>query len=208
MPDMNGLEITRQIRKVVGEKAPIIILTAYEWSDIEEDAHEAGVTAFCAKPLFMSDLKSALKAGHNIVPNSEENKSVKTTFDNIRVLVVDDVEMNREIAEFILTERGFVVELANDGSDAVTMVENSPKSYYDAILMDVQMPTMNGYEATRAIRNMDREDVKKIPIIAMTANAMDEDRAAALKCGMSAHIAKPLDINALFEMMDKIFNKR
>lgn len=208
MPDINGLETTRRIRKVVGGSAPIIILTAYEWSDIEEEAHEAGVSAFCAKPLFMSDLKSALKAGHNIVKNREESTHEKINFDNIRVLVVDDVEMNREIAACILTERGFVVEMANDGSDAVTMTENSPEGYYDAILMDIQMPTMNGYEATRAIRNMDREDVKKIPIIAMTANAMDEDRAAALKCGMNAHIAKPLDINAFFELLSKLFNKK
>ncbi|MDE7391799.1 MAG: response regulator, partial [Treponemataceae bacterium] len=205
MPEMNGVETARKIRNSVGENAPIIILTAYDWTDIEEEARAVGVTAFCAKPLFMSDLKSALLAANN--PSAqEESDAAPWTLENFsgkRVLLVDDVDMNREIAEIILEEAGFVVETAPDGTDAVAMVEQSSERYYDAILMDVQMPTMNGYEATRTIRNLPRDDVKTLPIIAMTANAMDEDKEAALKNGMSDHIAKPLDITALISVLKK-----
>ncbi|MDE5582053.1 MAG: response regulator, partial [Treponemataceae bacterium] len=208
MPEMNGVETARKIRSSVGENVPIIILTAYDWTDIEEEARAVGVTAFCAKPLFMSDLKSALLAANN--PSAqEESDAAPWTLENFsgkRVLLVDDVDMNREIAEIILEEAGFVVETAPDGTDAVAMVEHSPERYYDAILMDVQMPTMNGYEATRTIRNLPRDDVKTLPIIAMTANAMDEDKEAALKNGMSDHIAKPLDITTLISVLKKFLN--
>ena len=208
MPEMNGVETARKIRSSVGENVPIIILTAYDWTDIEEEARAVGVTAFCAKPLFMSDLKSALLAANN--PSAkEESDAAPWTLENFsgkRVLLVDDVDMNREIAEIILEEAGFVVETAPDGTDAVAMVEHSPERYYDAILMDVQMPTMNGYEATRTIRNLPRDDVKTLPIIAMTANAMDEDKEAALKNGMSDHIAKPLDITTLISVLKKFLS--
>lgn len=202
MPETSGVETTRLIRKVVGDEAPIIILTAYDWSDIEDEAKEAGVTAFCAKPLFMSDLKSALIAANNL--NGKEPESPAWTladFSGKRVLLVEDIELNREIAEVILEESGFQVESAPDGTDAVSMVEKSEEYYYDIILMDVQMPIMNGYEATRTIRNMPRKDVKNLPIIAMTANALEEDKEAALKNGMNAHIAKPLDINIFMEVL-------
>lgn len=205
MPEMNGIETARRIRKAVGNEAPIIILTAYDWNDIEEEAHEAGVTAFCAKPLFMSDLKSALLAANN---SNEDEKSETPSwtledFHGKRVLLVDDVDLNREIAQVILEEAGFVVETAPDGTDAVQMVEKSSEGYYDVILMDVQMPIMDGYEATRTIRTMPRSDAKTVPIIAMTANAMDEDKEAALKNGMSAHIAKPLNIDTFISVLKK-----
>lgn len=205
MPHMNGVETARGIRKVVGEDAPIIILTAYEWSDIEDEAKEAGVMAFCSKPLFMSDLRNALMTTLRGPKQKDEEDWKKVDFFGKRVLIVDDVEMNREVTEFILSESGFDVELASDGTDAVEMVKNSPENYYDVILMDVQMPTMNGYEATRAIRQMDRKDVIKMPIIAMTANAMEEDKAEALQNGMNAHIAKPLDIKNFFEVLKNLF---
>lgn len=204
MPEMSGVETARRIRSVVGSDAPIIILTAYDWSDIEEEAKAAGVTAFCAKPLFMSDLKSVLIASNN--PNDIREDVAEWTladFGGKRILLVEDIELNREIAEVILTESGFVVETAPDGTDAVTMVEKSEENYYDAILMDVQMPIMNGYEATRAIRNLPREDVKDLPIIAMTANALEEDKEAALKNGMNAHIAKPLDMDIFISVLKK-----
>ncbi len=202
MPDLNGVETARRIRAIAGEDAPIIILTAYEWADIEEEARNAGVTAFCAKPLFMSDLKNALLSSQN---REEESKPLveQDRFKGSRVLVVDDLEMNREIAEFILSESGFVVETAPDGTDAVEMVRKSPEGHYDVILMDVQMSTMDGYEATRAIRSLEREDVKAMPIIAMTANAMEEDKAQALKSGMNAHIAKPIDVRNFFDVLGK-----
>ena len=205
MPETSGVETARRIRSIAGEDVPIIILTAYDWSDIEEEATAAGVTAFCAKPLFMSDLKSALLAANNKSSGTEEEAAAWTLadFSGKRVLLVDDIELNREIAQIILEEAGFVVEFAPDGTDAVAMVEESEEHYYDVILMDIQMPIMNGYEATRAIRNMPRKDVKQMPIIAMTANALEEDKEAALKNGMDAHIAKPLDMEIFIEILKK-----
>ena len=205
MPETSGVETARRIRAVAGEDAPIIILTAYDWSDIEEEAIAAGVTAFCAKPLFMSDLKSALLAASNASSGKEEEAAVWTLadFSGKRVLLVDDIELNREIAEIILEEAGFVVEFAPDGTDAVAMVKGSKEHYYDVILMDIQMPIMDGYEATREIRSLPRQDVKQMPIIAMTANALEEDKEAALKNGMDAHIAKPLDMEIFIGMLQK-----
>ncbi len=202
MPETSGVETARRIRKAVGEEAPIIILTAYDWTDIETEAREAGVTAFCAKPLFMSDLKSALLAANNLL--EKEDKAAAWTladFSGKRILLVEDIELNREIAEVILTETGFLVETAPDGTDAVDMVRKSEENYYDAVLMDVQMPIMNGYEATRTIRNLPRRDVRDLPIIAMTANALEEDKEAALKNGMNAHIAKPLDVDVFIQVL-------
>ncbi len=206
MPETSGIETARKIRSAVGDESPIIILTAYDWTDIEEEAKEAGVTAFCAKPLFMSDLKSALLAANNVDARAREDESAawqKSDFGGKRVLLVEDIEMNREIAEVILTESGFEVESAPDGTDAVDMVKKSAENYYDVVLMDVQMPIMNGYEATRTIRSLDREDVKTLPIIAMTANALEEDKAAALKSGMNDHIAKPLDVELFMNVLAK-----
>lgn len=202
MPELSGVETARKIRSVVGSDAPIIILTAYDWSDIEDEAKAAGVTAFCAKPLFMSDLKSALLAANNLL-EKEDEAAVWTLedFSGKRVLLVEDIELNREIAEVILEEAGFVVESAPDGTDAVAMVEQSEEYYYDAVLMDVQMPIMNGYEATRTIRSMPRRDVKDLPIIAMTANALEEDKEAALKNGMNAHISKPLNMDIFISVL-------
>lgn len=196
------METARKIRNVAGSDAPIIILTAYDWSDIEEEAKAAGVTAFCAKPLFMSDLKSALLAANNLTDKEDEIASwTLEDFEGKRVLLVEDIELNREIAEVILEEAGFVVESAPDGTDAVAMVEQSEEYYYDAVLMDVQMPIMNGYEATRTIRSMPRKDVKDLPIIAMTANALEEDKEAALKNGMNAHISKPLNMDIFIAVL-------
>ncbi len=203
MPETSGIETARRIRNVVGDSAPIIILTAYDWSDIEEEASSAGITAFCAKPLFLSDLKSVLLAANNLAAKKEDEAAEWTLadFGGKRILLVEDIELNREIAEVILTEAGFVVECAPDGTDAVSMVEKSEEYYYDAILMDVQMPIMNGYEATRTIRNLPRKDVRDIPIIAMTANALEEDKEAALKNGMNAHISKPLDMDVFIAVL-------
>lgn len=202
MPETSGIETARKIRRVVGDEAPIIILTAYDWTDIEEDARAAGVSAFCAKPLFMSDLKAVLVAANNLGGNEEKIAAwTLADFSGKRILLVEDIELNREIAEVILMEAGFEVESAPDGTDAVEMVKNSEEYYYDAVLMDVQMPIMDGYEATRTIRALPRKDVKKLPIIAMTANALEEDKEAALKNGMNAHISKPLDMDIFMEVL-------
>ena len=186
---------------------PIIILTAYDWSDIEDEAKLAGVSAFCAKPLFMSDLRTVLLAVNHLAAKEEQVAAwTLADFKGKRVLLVDDIEMNREIAEEILKETGFMVESAPDGTDAVDMVKASEEYYYDVILMDVQMPIMDGYEATKIIRTLPREDVRDMPIIAMTANAMDEDKEEALKSGMNDHIAKPIDMDLFMEVLGKFLN--
>ncbi|MCM1057860.1 MAG: response regulator [Firmicutes bacterium] len=204
MPGLSGVETARQIRKVIGSGAAIVILTAYEWSDIEDEARAAGVTAFCAKPMFMSDLKNVLLAANNLQEKQEEVPEwTLADFSGKRVLLVEDNELNREIAQVILEESGFLVDTAPDGTDAVAIMEKAEEHYYDAILMDVQMPIMDGYEATRTIRRLPREDVKDLPIIAMTANAMEEDKEAAIKNGMNAHIAKPLDMDIFIGVLKK-----
>lgn len=203
MPEMSGIETTRRIRAAIGEEAPIIILTAYDWTDIEEEARQVGVTAFCAKPLFMSDLKSTLLSANNLNKQEEPISIERPDFSGKRILLVEDNELNREIAIAILEESGFAVESAPDGTDAVEMVKNAEANHYDAVLMDVQMPTMDGYEATRTIRTLPRNDIKTLPIIAMTANALEEDKEAALKNGMNAHIAKPIDIDTFLSVLEK-----
>ena len=201
MPELSGIETCRRIRAAIGHDAPIIILTAYDWTDIEEEARLAGVTAFCAKPLFMSDLKATLLAANNMAEKTEASPWTREDFSGKRILLVEDNELNREIAQAILEETGFAVETAPDGTDAVAMVGASEEYYYDAVLMDVQMPVMDGYEATRTIRSLPRKDVSTLPIIAMTANAMEEDKENALKSGMNAHIAKPLDIELFLKTL-------
>ncbi len=204
MPELSGIETCRRIRAAIGQEAPIIILTAYDWTEIEEEAKEAGITVFCAKPLFMSDLKSALLAANHLAEQEEARASwADTDFTGKRVLLVEDNELNREIAQAILEETGFTVETAPDGTDAVDMVRRAEEGWYDAVLMDVQMPVMDGYEATRTIRALPRKDVRDLPIIAMTANAMEEDKETALKNGMNAHIAKPLDIELFLSILRK-----
>ncbi|MCM1397927.1 MAG: response regulator [Clostridium sp.] len=207
MPGLSGVETARQIREAVGDEVPIIILTAYDWSDIEDEARAAGVTAFCAKPMFMSDLRTVLLAANNLLEKKAEAPEwTLADFSGKRILLVEDIELNREIAQMILEETGFVVDSAPDGTDAVAIMEKVEENYYDAILMDVQMPIMNGYEATRTIRRLPRNDVKDLPIIAMTANALEEDKEAALMNGMNAHIAKPLDMNVFISVLRKFID--
>ncbi len=204
MPEQNGIETVRQIRRVVGMTAPVIILTAYDYSDIEQEAKAAGVTTFCTKPLFMSDLKHALsRAISGVETESKADDLTATNFDGKRVLLVEDIEVNREIAKAVLTEIGLDVDDADDGTVAVEKFKAAPTNRYDLILMDVQMPKMNGYEATRAIRALDRPDAKTVPIVAMTANAFEEDKDNALKAGMNDHLAKPLDIPKLLATLTK-----
>ncbi len=205
LPDMNGVEVTRRIRKEMGENVPVIILTAYDWSDIEIEAKEAGVTAFCRKPLFLSELRSCL---HSVI-NPEEKKETKPAGGISkrhagRILLAEDVEMNQEIAAAILGDAGFSTEIAGNGEIAVDMLKKSKPGYYQLVLMDVQMPVMNGYEATREIRRLENPKLASIPIIAMTANAFEEDKQEALKCGMNGHIPKPIDIDNLFETLDAV----
>lgn len=208
LPDMNGIEIARRIRQEMGKDVPIIILTAYDWSDIEEEAKEAGVTAFCAKPLFLSDLSGCLNSIVNKNDEGEAEEGIWKTVHTGRLLLADDNELNREIATAILEEAGFSIETAENGQIAVDMLKSSEAGYYQLVLMDVQMPVMDGYEATAQIRNLDDKELASIPILAMTANAFEEDKRAALQCGMDGHIAKPIDIKKLLETLDEILDKR
>ncbi len=201
MPDMNGIETVRRIRALIGDSKPIIILTAYDWTDIEEEAREAGVTAFCSKPLFMSELREAL-----LKPLEEETaetaeKPLDETFEGKSILLVEDNELNQEIAATILEEHGFSVDLAGDGTVAVEKMETADADRYDLILMDIQMPHMDGYEATRRIRALEDRVKANIPIYAMTANAFEEDRQKALDAGLNGHIAKPIDIANLIAVL-------
>ncbi len=187
MPDMNGIELVRRIRKIIGDEVPIIILTAYYWGDIEQEAREAGVTAFCTKPLFTSDLTG-------IFLQHETTVEETVSFEGERILLVEDNELNREIAQFMLEEAGFDVEIACDGQDAVHAMQECEDGRFDYVLMDVQMPIMNGIEATKQIRSSDRKYLRKVPIIALTANAFNEDVEKCLEAGMNAHLAKPFRI--------------
>ncbi len=210
MPDLSGIEVVRQIRAVIGDETPIIIVTAYDWTSIEDEAKEAGVTAFCNKPIFLSELRDILiSATGNGVKKEEEVKQPEADEKNryMRLLLVEDNELNREIASTLLRAKGFTVEEAVDGNAAVKMVKKSEPGYYSLVLMDIQMPNMNGYDATKAIRALKNKKVAGVPIIAMTANAFDEDRRQALECGMNDHIAKPIDVDKWMEVIYRVTKK-
>ena len=205
LPDMNGIEVTRQIRSL-GDDTPIIILTAYDWSDIEVEARAAGVTAFCAKPMFMSDIRDTLMTAIGQKQAEAETAILPTAGSDFRgryILLVEDNELNSEIAVEILNEYGFLVDTAENGAEAVEKVKNSKPGNYDLVLMDVQMPVMNGYEATKQIRALDNPALAGITILAMTANAFDEDKKKALECGMDGFLSKPIVIEELISILQK-----
>ena len=204
MPDMNGVEVVRRIRKVIADDTPIIILTAYDWSDIEEEAKKAGVTAFCAKPVFLSELRKILEEPFTVHSTASDILEDDIIFEGKRILLVEDNELNQEIAVEILQEAGFQVETADDGAAAVDRLKKAVPGQYDLVLMDIQMPVMNGYEAAEQIRKLEHTEISNIPIIAMTANAFEEDKKQALDAGMDGHIAKPIDIPELMEMLRNV----
>ncbi|MGM9603443.1 MAG: hybrid sensor histidine kinase/response regulator [Faecousia sp.] len=207
MPDMDGIATTRAIRRAVGRDVPIIIISAYDWSDIEQEARAAGANAFISKPLFRSRLAKAFST----LVGEEEQKEQETPtaalealdLSGHRILLVEDNALNAEISAEVLRMTGLSVELACDGIEAVDRMAEVDDGYYDLIFMDIQMPRMNGYDATRAIRAMSRHYCKQIPIIAMTANAFAEDVQAAKTVGMNEHIAKPLDLTVLANTLEK-----
>ena len=206
LPDMNGIEVTRQIRSL-HDDTPIIILTAYDWSDIEVEAKAAGVTAFCSKPMFISDLRETLMSALGQKPADAVQRLLpekNADFKGRHILLVEDNELNREIAQEILQEYGFLVDSAENGAVAVEKVSTAAPGSYDLVLMDVQMPIMDGYTATRKIRALDDPARAKLPILAMTANAFDEDRRNALESGMNGFLSKPIVIGDLVQELHKI----
>ena len=207
MPDMNGLETIRRIRKVIGPDTPIIILTAYDWTDIEQEAKEVGVTAFVSQPPFMSELRAVLTQKTQPAEVCEEDTAKCSRYQGLKVLLVEDNALNSEIAAMILEEAGLNVDTVPDGIDAVERMISAAPDRYDVILMDIQMPQMDGYTATQEIRTLSDNRKANIPIIAMTANAFEEDKEKALKAGMNGYISKPIDIQAILTVFDKVFGK-
>ncbi|MBR1781243.1 MAG: response regulator [Oscillospiraceae bacterium] len=206
MPDLSGIEAARRIRQAVGDDSPILLITAYDWPSIKDEALAAGVNAFCNKPIFLSELHAALL---QVIEGSEAGEAAETPqeaadFSGRRVLLVDDIEVNREIAAMMLGAHHLEVEQAVNGQEAVDMIAASRPGYYDLVLMDIQMPVLDGYAATRAIRALDDPTLAAIPIIAMTANAFKEDEQAALDAGMQGHIPKPLDVDRLLATLSQL----
>lgn len=208
MPDLSGVETVREIRKVVGDDSPIILMSAYDWSEIEQEARQAGVTGFISKPLFASDLhktlKQSVKRPGGETPVQTAEPTAQGVFKGKRILLAEDNELNREIATEILQEAGFLVESVENGQQACDKMQQAAPGYYSLILMDIQMPIMDGYAATRTIRGMENPAASTIPIIAMTANAFEEDRKQALEAGMNGHLAKPIDVDKMMELLREL----
>ncbi len=203
MPGMDGLAALKEIRRYLGDATPILIISAYDWSDIEEEAKAAGAQGFISKPLFRSNLYLGLRhfaGGEEPVVQVQEERTEE--FSGKRILLSEDNDLNWEIAEDILTEAGFEVERAENGKVCVESFEKSETGYYDIILMDIRMPVMNGYEAAKAIRALPRKD-SSLPIIAMTADAFSDDIKHCLECGMNEHVAKPIDVDRLTQILKK-----
>ncbi len=207
MPGMDGIEVTREIRRQVGEDVPIIIISAYDWSDIEVSARAAGANAFLSKPLFKSKMvylfKELLGNEKNLQSLSALQAVRKDNFSGKRTLIVEDNELNAEIAGEILGMTGLEIEYAKDGKEALDKMTEAKAGYYDIVFMDIQMPIMDGYEATRAIRSLPGDYPRTVPIIAMTANAFMADVQACKAAGMNEHIAKPLDLDHLFRVLNQ-----
>jgi signal transduction histidine kinase/CheY-like chemotaxis protein len=205
MHGMNGLETTKAIREVAGDNIPVTIISAYDWSGIEQEAAEAGISSFVSKPLFKSRM---IRLFNDLIGDAKEineeeplSEFEKMDFSGRHILLAEDNELNAEIAQEILGMTGVDVEWVSNGREAVEKAEESPDGYYSLIFMDIQMPVMNGYEATKKIRSMDRQYLKSLPIIAMTANAFSEDVHAAKQAGMDAHISKPLELETLQKIL-------
>lgn len=207
MPGMDGIKTAREMRKKLGNDVPILLISAYDFSDVEEEAREAGVNGFLSKPLFRSTLYYGLKPYIDAPEKAPEPEQHVISFAGKRVLLAEDNELNWEIASELLKEQGLELDWAENGQICVDMFQNSLVGYYDAVLMDIRMPIKDGYEATEMIRSMDRPDAS-LPIIAMTADAFSDDIQRCLDHGMNAHVAKPIDVKELSRILNSAFNKQ
>lgn len=205
LPDMDGIETARELRRQLGDDVPILLMSAYDWSEIEAEARAAGISGFLMKPLFRSTLYYGLKPYAAEKEAQAAKEDAGPVFSNKRVLVAEDNELNWEIACELLQGLGLELEWAENGQICLDMFQQAPPGYYDAVLMDVRMPVMNGYEATEAIRALDRPDAS-LPIIAMTADAYSEDIQRCLAHGMNAHVAKPIDIKEVARILKRFLN--
>ena len=210
LPGMDGIQTARELRRRCGKDTPILIISAYDWGEIEKQAREAGVCGFISKPLFKSTLFYGLRqfAGGGSSEVEAVPAREKVDLSRWRVLLAEDNDLNWEIAQELLEEQGLTLERAENGKICADMFAASQPGYYDGILMDIRMPVMTGYEATEAIRAMDHPDAKEIPIIAMTADAFSEDMQKCLDCGMNAHIAKPIDVDVVARLLTKYIEQR
>ena len=201
---MDGIETARKLRGIYGSELPILLISAYDWSEIEKEAREAQISGFIAKPLFKSTLYYGLRrfAGEEEAPETAD-QAAGPDFTGRRILLAEDNELNWEIAEELLSELGLKLDWAENGQICVDKFAASPEGTYDAVLMDIRMPVMTGYEATRAIRALERKDAAEIPIIAMSADAFSEDIQKCLACGMNAHIAKPIDMREVTRLLER-----
>ena len=204
MPDMDGIETTKQIRSIVGSDSAIIILTAYNWDDVIDEAVSAGVDSFLAKPLFASNVLDEFKTALQKKNDEMTREEHKADLNGRRILLAEDMLVNAEIMRELLQMRGMETDHAENGKICLDMFSSKPEGYYDAILMDMRMPEMDGLEATRAIRALDRTDAKEIPVIALTANAFDEDVQKSLQAGLNAHLSKPVEPDSLFATLEHL----
>lgn len=207
MPELNGMELLRQIKDDERlQHIPVIILTSYNWDDVADEARLAGVDTFVPKPLFAANVMDEFREA--IRKKNEQAGTRDVSLKGRRILLAEDVDVNAEIMLMLLSMREIEADLAQNGEIAVRMFEEHESGYYDAILMDLRMPVMDGLEASRIIRGMDRDDAKSIPIIALTANAFDEDVQRSMQAGLNAHLTKPVEPEILFETLENMIGYR
>ena len=203
LPGMNGIQVAKKLRSHLGKEVPILLISAYDWSEFETEAREAGISGFISKPLFRSTLFYNLRKYMGIEEAYDQRQEQVTELAGCRILLAEDNELNWEVASELLSDLGVELEWAEDGRVCLEKFEKSPAGYYDAILMDIRMPHMTGYEATQAIRKLNHPDALSVPIIAMSADAFSEDKQRCLDCGMNAHIAKPIDVVEITKLLEK-----
>lgn len=203
LPDINGIQVAREIRRNLGDEVPILLISAYDWSEFEAEAREAGISGFISKPLFKSTLYHALRQYMGIETEDDQILNQNIDLSGRRILLAEDNELNWEVAKELLSDLGVELDWAEDGQICLDKFQSSPEGYYDAILMDIRMPHMTGYEATKSIRGLNHPDALTIPIIAMSADAFSDDIQHCLKCGMNAHIAKPIDVVELTRLLKR-----
>lgn len=203
LPGMNGIQVAKEIRRNLGDDVPILLISAYDWSEFEAEAREAGISGFISKPLFKSTLYHALRQYMDIETKHDQALNQKIDLSGRRILLAEDNELNWEVASELLSDLGVELDWAEDGQICLNKFQKSPEGYYDAVLMDIRMPHMTGYEAAKAIRELNRPDALSIPIIAMSADAFSDDIKHCLECGMNAHIAKPIDVIELTRLLKR-----